>query len=628
MGRCEDRRPGLRSSWRYRLGLESLEDRTLLTAGVREEFMLELVNRMRTDPAGELSRLLNSNDPNVASALNFFNVDQTLLAQQWSTLAPAPPLDFNDALTTAALSHSELMSQDDQQSHQLPGEPDFGTRDQNAGYTAASGGENVYAFALETFDAYAGFAIDWGNGPGGMQSPPGHRQNMMDSSFRDIGIGLVDGGGSGKTTGPLLVTQDFGAPSNPGNPFLVGAVFTGTNADPYYSLSGEGTTQVTSNGLPNVSVRATSVSDPAIAFTTTTTAAGGYQVQLPAGTYTVTFSGGALVSNVVKTVSVTTNNVLLNIDTHQQSVLPTSSVAALPATSPASFTVSWSGSDAGGPGIAAYDVLVSDNGSPFTPFVTATSATSATFSGVNGHTYGFYSVATDTVGNQQPSPIAAQATTVVADQQANAEFVTAVYHDVLARTPDAGGLAYWTQLLNSGTAVSGVAEAIAHSDEYYANFVIRPAYSKLLDRIADAGGVTFWTTQMDAGTTDQELEADLVSAGGTNGEFYQSAGGTNTLWIDAVYKLLLGRTADANGENFWNSKLAAGATLNEVAQGIAGSQENNTQIINEDYFHYLGRAADSGGLDFWLGQFAAGKTNEDVIAGFTGSAEYYTEHTS
>ena len=105
------------------------------------------------------------------------------------------------------------MSQDDQQSHQLPGEPDFGTRDQNAGYTAASGGENVYAFALETFDAYAGFAIDWGNSPGGMQSPPGHRQNMMDSSFRDIGIGLVDGGGSGKTTGPLLVTQDFGTPA-------------------------------------------------------------------------------------------------------------------------------------------------------------------------------------------------------------------------------------------------------------------------------------------------------------------------------------------------------------------------------------------------------------------------------
>ncbi len=207
-------------------------------------------------------------------------------------------------------------------------------------------------------------------------------------------------------------------------------------------------------------------------------------------------------------------------------------------------------------------------------------------------------------------------------------FVIAVYHDVLGRLPDAGGLAFWTQLLDSGTAVSAVAQAIAHSDEYYQNFVIRPAYLNLLGRAADAGGVTFWTTQMDAGVTDQQLEADLVSAGGTTGEFYTKAGGTNTLWIDAVYKLLLGRAPDTSGEMFWNSQLAAGQTLNQVAQGIAGSTENNAQLINEDYFHYLGRAADSGGLAFWLSQFAAGQTNEDVIAGFTGSTEYYNKHTS
>ena len=49
---------------------------------------------------------------------------------------------------------------------------------------------------------------------------------------------------------------------------------------------------------------------------------------------------------------------------------PTSSVAPLPAieNSP-SFTVSWSGQDdAGGSGIATYDVYVSDNGGPFTPY--------------------------------------------------------------------------------------------------------------------------------------------------------------------------------------------------------------------------------------------------------------------
>ncbi|HUY34127.1 MAG TPA: DUF4214 domain-containing protein [Pirellulales bacterium] len=203
------------------------------------------------------------------------------------------------------------------------------------------------------------------------------------------------------------------------------------------------------------------------------------------------------------------------------------------------------------------------------------------------------------------------------------QYVSAVYQDVLGRAPDSSGLAYWAQSLDKGAAVSSVAAAIAHSDEYYANFVIKPAYLKLLGRAADDSGVKYWTGQMDAGATDQQLEADLVSSA----EFFKAAGGTNADWIGAVYKLLLGRTADASGVSYWSGQLTAGETLGQVAQGIAGSQENNTQLINDDYFHYLGRAADAGGLDFWLKQFAAGKTNEDVIAGFTGSGEYYKQHT-
>jgi hypothetical protein len=91
---------------------------------------------------------------------------------------------------------------------------------------------------------------------------------------------------------------------------------------------------------------------------------------------------------------------------------PTSSVSPLPPiTGATSFPVSWSGSDGAGSGIASYNVYVSDNGGAYTPFVTDSTATSATFTGQFGHTYSFYSVATDNVGNVQPTPIAAQATT-------------------------------------------------------------------------------------------------------------------------------------------------------------------------------------------------------------------------
>jgi RHS repeat-associated protein len=94
---------------------------------------------------------------------------------------------------------------------------------------------------------------------------------------------------------------------------------------------------------------------------------------------------------------------------------PTSTVAPLPAKeTSANFTVNWSGQDdPGGSGIASYDVEVSDNGGPFVPFLTGTTQTSATFAGVNAHTYGFLSVATDNVGNIQPTPATAQATTKV-----------------------------------------------------------------------------------------------------------------------------------------------------------------------------------------------------------------------
>src|SRR5262249_34163075 len=95
-------------------------------------------------------------------------------------------------------------------------------------------------------------------------------------------------------------------------------------------------------------------------------------------------------------------------------VAPTSSVAPLTAFSPASFTVSWSGQDDnGGSGIDSFDVYVSDNGGNFTLWQSDTIGNSAVFTGVDGHTYSFYSIAFDHAGNAQGIPATAQATTQV-----------------------------------------------------------------------------------------------------------------------------------------------------------------------------------------------------------------------
>jgi hypothetical protein len=87
-------------------------------------------------------------------------------------------------------------------------------------------------------------------------------------------------------------------------------------------------------------------------------------------------------------------------------VTPNSQVDALPAeTQENPFTVSWSGQDdEGGSGIASYDVYVSDNGADYALWKDDITDTSANFTGENGHTYAFYSIARDGVGHIEDAP--------------------------------------------------------------------------------------------------------------------------------------------------------------------------------------------------------------------------------
>lgn len=111
-----------------RLQGESLESRVLLTinpSGIEQAYM-ENINRMRLDPQGELSVLFSSTSPlrarddAVQDAIDHFQVDGSLLLQQWSELTAAAPLAWNEDLNDAALKHTNLMIVHDEQAHNLP----------------------------------------------------------------------------------------------------------------------------------------------------------------------------------------------------------------------------------------------------------------------------------------------------------------------------------------------------------------------------------------------------------------------------------------------------------------------------------------------------------------------------
>jgi uncharacterized protein YkwD len=92
------------------------------------------------------------------------------------------PFSQNSALSEAAQLHSQDMASVDQMAHQIPGSPLSSLPDRAAyvHYDYQLLGENI---AYNQADA-ASVVASW------MNSPP-HRQNLLNPSFTDVGVGLA-----------------------------------------------------------------------------------------------------------------------------------------------------------------------------------------------------------------------------------------------------------------------------------------------------------------------------------------------------------------------------------------------------------------------------------------------------
>ncbi|HMJ07333.1 MAG TPA: FG-GAP-like repeat-containing protein [Chthoniobacterales bacterium] len=260
-----------------------------------EQLYLEYINRARANPRAEGIRLAITTDAHVLSSYQYFGVNLVLFQAQLAVLPSLPPLSMNATLTTVARAHTQDMYTNHYQGHNGTDGSTPGSRIIGSGYTGNAGysyGESVYSYAFSVFYGHAGFEVDWGGSPatGGMQFPPGHRENTH-GAFRDIGIGVVLGSNQG--VGPQLVTQDFGMRSD-SKPLITGVVYQDRNANGFYDLG---------EGMGGVTVTVTGSSYYAVSASS-----GGYSVPVPAnGTYAVTFSG-AQVPSAQRTAVVTGGN--------------------------------------------------------------------------------------------------------------------------------------------------------------------------------------------------------------------------------------------------------------------------------------------------------------------------------
>src|SRR5581483_7409539 len=74
-------------------------------------------------------------------------------------------------------------------------------------------------------------------------------------------------------------------------------------------------------------------------------------------------------------------------------------------------------------------------------------------------------------------------------------------------------------------------------------------------------------------------------------------------FVAQMYVDLLNRAVDAGGFNNWMLQISRGASHAQIVNAILGSQEYQTDVIENLYHQYLRRDADAGGLAFFLVRF-------------------------
>ncbi|HEX8201203.1 MAG TPA: CAP domain-containing protein [Isosphaeraceae bacterium] len=279
-------RPGLRQTPK----LERLEAREVMSAGgpgPEAQYMLELINEARTNPAAAAERATSNLDGDTQATLAHFGVDAGQARREIAASPARPALAWDDRLAAAAQAQSQDQANTGVQSHTGSDGSDLGTRLDRAGYAGRRAqAENAFGYARSVDLAMKAFLIDWG------VASKGHRHNLLqpdqaEASYAEVGVGIADSSRLG--FGPKVVTQDFGR--RDGTPArLLGVAFEDRNGDRFYQ-PGEGRGDVTIEA-----VRLDAAGQPTGPRADVTTwDAGGYQLPLEPGNYQVSARVGARV---------------------------------------------------------------------------------------------------------------------------------------------------------------------------------------------------------------------------------------------------------------------------------------------------------------------------------------------
>ncbi|WP_304611094.1 CAP domain-containing protein [Microvirga sp. ACRRW] len=208
----------------------------------------------------------------------------------------AQPLAFNGNLNASTDSHTDWMIGTDAFSHTGVNGSTPTERMKSAGYVFSGSWSSAENVAWASLRGPAGYQDEVQLLHTNLMNSPGHKANILNGTFREIGIGFNTGSYQGWDG--AFVTENFARSGS--KVFLTGVTMDDKDGDRFYDVG---------EALKGVTI--TAVSSTGARFTTTSGAAGGYSLALPSGTYKVTYSGSVV--PVAKQVTIGESNVKLDL---------------------------------------------------------------------------------------------------------------------------------------------------------------------------------------------------------------------------------------------------------------------------------------------------------------------------
>lgn len=234
-------------------------------------------------------------------------------------------------------------------------------------------------------------------------------------------------------------------------------------------------------------------------------------------------------------------------------------------------------------------------------------------------------------------------TNVAFDINGNAGQAYRLYQAAFDRKPDANGLSFWMDYLDSGHLLKEVATGFINSAEFInmygenstADQFVTNLYGNVLHRAPDQQGFDYWVDSIVRGINNKEdvlvafsesteNQVNLIDAIGLDV-------GSNAGQAYRIYQAAFDRKPDNVGLSLWINYMNSGHSITEVATGFIGSDEfiglygeNPTadQFVTNLYGNVLHRAPDQYGFDYWVGSISNGvNSKEDVLVAFSESPE-------